>query len=71
MIKSVTTALGLALLAAPVAAHTDAGLHLHPHVTDGAAWLPVLLGMAAIVVAVALTATRATIRARSARKSRK
>ncbi len=70
--KSLTSALGLAVLAAPVAAHTDAGLHLHPHVTDGgAAWLPVLLGMAAIVVAVALTATRATIRARSARKSRK
>jgi len=70
--KSVTTALGLALFAAPVAAHTDAGLHLHPHVSDGAsAWLPVLLGMAAIVVAVALTATRATIRARNTRKTRK
>lgn len=69
--KSVTTALGLTLFAAPVAAHSDAGLHLHPHVSDGAAWLPVLLGMGAIGVAVALTATRAAIRARSARKSRK
>ena len=36
--KSATTALGLAGLAAPVAAHTDAGLHLHPHVTDGFCW---------------------------------
>ncbi|ASM71417.1 MULTISPECIES: hypothetical protein [Roseobacteraceae] len=69
--KSLTT-LGLSLLAAPVAAHTDAGLHLHPHVSDGAgAWVPVVLGMVAIAAAIALTAGRAAIRARNQNKSRK
>ena len=64
--------LGLAVLAAPVAAHTDAGLHLHPHVSDGAAaWLPLVLGMLAIVTAVAVTAGGAAIRARNMRDRRK
>ncbi|MCR8827060.1 hypothetical protein [Pseudosulfitobacter koreensis] len=62
--KSVTT-LALGLLAVPAFAHTDAGFHLHPHASDGAAaWTPVLLGMAAIAAALALTAGRAAIRAR-------
>jgi hypothetical protein len=55
-----------------VAAHTDAGLHLHPHVSDGAAaWLPLVLGMVTIVTAVAVTAGRAAIRARNTRDRRK
>ncbi len=69
--KSATT-LGLILMAAPALAHTDAGLHLHPHVSDGAsAWVPVALGMAAIATAIALFAGRAAIRARGQGKAPK
>lgn len=68
----IISTVGLVVLAAPVAAHTDAGLHLHPHVSDGtAAWLPLVLGMVTIVTAVAVTAGRAAIRARNTRDRRK
>lgn len=69
--KSVLTFV-LAVLAAPVVAHTDAGLHLHPHLSDGAsAWVPLLLGMVAIVAALVLTARRDTHHARRTRNLRK